>query len=585
MKKTYLIVLILVSGMLLFGCNSNGSLTISTTTSTLPSVTTDLGIEDEYSDWDEQTSTLVGFNGTEVSSSISNGIQVGGTTVVIVSGGTYVLSGYYLGTIIINSPDEEVRLILNDLTIESSDGSAIICLEASKLIISAPEGTSNAITDSNSYNYTDSELMNVNAAIYCKTDLVINGDGSLNIYGNYEDGLKANDSLYITAVTLWIESLDDGISVNDTLLIQDGVFHLECGGDGIKVSHDDAELGYIVIQDGTFVINAFNDGIQASSYLMIHGGTFNIVTGDGSESTISSDQSSKGLKASLGIEIVDGTFDIDSSDDGLNSDELVSIIGGNFTISSNDEAIHSDSSLSVSGGEITIEKSVEGFEAKYISISGGLIDITSTDDGINGSDPLIEVSHVPSLEDETNSTARLDISGGIIKIKSIDDSIDVNGSIYQSGGIILINGPTNGMQSAIDYDLEWVITGGLMIAVSGYGAETKVPSTNSTQVSLMYNTLSVRSSGTTVSIMDSFGDVLYSFVPDTSYQAITISAPDLEKGSKYTLVLGGTITGELEDGYYKCPEISSGLSLLTMNLGSVVNSFNDTLDSSGPPRR
>ena len=552
----------------------------------MPIISTDISIEDEYIDWDEQTSIFVGFTGTSVSSSLSSGIQVGSSTVVFTTGGTYVLYGSYNGTIIVNAPGEEVRLVLNNLSVLSSQGSGLICLDASKLIISLPEETMNSIVDNLNYNYGDSELMKVNAAVYSKTDLVINGEGTLFIQGQYQDGLKANDSLVISDVSLTIQANDDAISVNDSLLIQSGTFNLESGGDGIKVSNDDDELGYLVIQDGDFVIHSFNDGLQASSYILIHGGTFEIVSGNGSNSILSSDESSKGIKASLGLEITEGTFTIDALDDSLHSDELVSIVGGVLTLSSGDQAIHSDNILSISSGEITVVTSVEGFEAKNISISGGTINISSSDDGINGSDPDVTAPDLPGTTggDPTTSTATMTISGGIITIKSIEDSIDINGSFYQSGGIILISGPTNGMQSAVDYDIEWVVTGGLLIAVSGFGAETKVPSSNSTQVSLMYNTQSIQSVGKTVSIMDGEGNVMYSFTPTVSYQAITITSPDLIQGDSYTLVLGGTISGSIENGFYLNPTIEDGVSLQTMKLSSLVNSYNVTTFPSGPPR-
>ncbi|MBU1145170.1 MAG: carbohydrate-binding domain-containing protein [Firmicutes bacterium] len=581
MKKTIMMLLFAAISFSLIACKDASVETIaSLTTSTLPDIDLSMDVSDEYSDWEETEVVSLYFDLGNVVSSDYAGIQVGASTVIFTQANTYVLNGSYQGTLIINAPSQEVRLIFNNVEITASQGAALIILDADKVILSMPEGTINSISDSTDYGYGDSELMNVDAALYSKSDLVINGLGFLTIYANYQDGIKANDSLVLSDIDLKIYSVDDAINVNDFVLIQSGVYNIEAGGDGIKVSHDDLDKGYIAILDGEFNLEVINDGIQSSSYIVIEGGNFNIISGGGSTAFLSSDQSSKGLKASLGIRLNSGVICINSSDDSLHSDNLISIQGGYITLESGDEAIHSDDELNITNGEISITKSFEGMEALNIYISGGIINIIATDDGINGADPDIDAEDALSPNETPSallSTAHMEISGGVLIIEAEDDGIDINGTIYQSGGLILINGPVSGMQSVIDYDLEWVVTGGTIIGVSGYGAESKTPSESSTQTCLLYNTKSIQASGTTISVQDSDGNFLFAFTPNKSFQAITIVSSTLELGQSYTLYLGGTITGELTDGYYINPLIEDARVLGSVTISSIINYVNATI--------
>ncbi|MFA6628088.1 MAG: carbohydrate-binding domain-containing protein, partial [Bacilli bacterium] len=516
MKKIIFIIFITLFSIVLVSCQSTAQ--DPTLPSDLPTIPSDLvePTTPDDTDWNEQTYTSMSFLENTVIASDYSGIQVSSTAVAFVKGGIYVLSGSYTKTLIVSAPDSEVRLVFNNLEINSSQGSSLIVLDAEKVILDIQEGTDNYITDSSNYGYTDSNLLKVDAAIYSKADLVISGTGSLSITANYNDGIKANDALIMSEVNLTIHSVDDAITVNDSISIESGNFNLFAGGDAIKVSNDNIEKGEIFILGGNFFIDSFNDGLQSSSYILIQGGVFEIIAGDGYNAFLATDQSSKGIKATLGIEISGGTIEIDSADDAIHSDALVSIVGGTITIKTGEKGIHSDNSFTISDGTVTIENSFEGIEAKNTVISGGFLDIYSIDDGINGSDPEIDSAEAPlpnETPDSSLSTAVFEITGGVLIIESSDDAIDINGIIYQKGGIIVINGPVSGTQSAVDYDLGWVVTGGTLIGVAGYGNETKAPSESSTQLSVVYNTQTIRSAGTTVSLKDADNNLIFAFTP------------------------------------------------------------------------
>jgi len=61
----------------------------------------------------------------------------------------------------------------------------------------------------------------------------------------------------------------------------------------------------------------------------------------------------------------------------------------------------------------------------------------------------------------------------------------------------------------------------------------------------------VQSAGTTITITDENGNVVYEYTPQKEFQSIVISTPDLTKGETYTLTAGDeTETIELTDTIY-----------------------------------
>lgn len=547
--------------------NSNTNSTASsedTTTNELisiESINTDKGI---YESYDEETTVT---------------FDASSTSYTITEAGTYMLTGTITETVVIDVDDEDVRLILNNVTIETTIDSAILVLSADDVEISVPEGTINYLIDSNNYSETNQEY---NSVIYSEADLVINGSGTLNVEANYNNGILTKDDLMIFDVTLSVTSVDDGIIGRDSLYIQNATVSVDSEGDALKstyTSDDDTitDKGYIYIQSGEISLTSGDEGIQATSDIYIAGGSVSVIS------------ESKGIKSDTSIYVLDGNVSVNSEDDAFHTDTNLEISGGVLTIDTNDDALHSDNYLTISNGEINIVNCYEGIEGKNITITGGNITIVANDDGINGSDPDIDIADAPKPNEPTDttlSTATIDISGGVLLIDSDDDSIDSNGVVNISGGVIVINGPSTGTQSAVDYDLEWNLTGGTLIAVAGYGNETKTPSEGSTQVSFMYNTQSFQAAGTQVSLLDEDGTVIVSFTPTKVFQAILISTPDLDNSTTYSLCLNGTIDGELVNGYYSNATLTNYSVLDTFELDDVTNTFNaETTTIGGPPGR
>lgn len=503
----------------------------------------------DYKSEDYQTVTLEGnlitFSGT--------GAEADGSTITITKAGSYLISGVLEdGRIVIDSEeDENVRLILNNAEISSSDGPPVYVKNAKNVIISLPPGTESVLTDGLSNTYDEE----AKGALFSADDLWINGSGTLRINANYKDGISGNDDLEITQAEIIINAADDGITANDSITADNVTITIDAGGDGMKATNDsDTEKGYIAVGSGAFEITSGTDGLQAESLLYIQGGDFDVKTTAAGD-TEEDGESGKGLKGNSGIVIEDGSFEIDSVDDSVHSNGIIRVDGGTFYLRTGDDALHADDFLTVTGGDIKITESYEGIESKIIALSGGTIDLTASDDGINvaggnddgtmGGRPGENIS-VGSSSDGAVSTEKsytLTISGGDIKVNASGDGIDANGSVYMTGGTVLINGPTDNGNGALDYSGVFEISGGTLL-VAGSSGMAMAPSDGSTQYTIS-NTVGTQAAGTEVKLADSSGKTVASFTPEKTYQHVIISSPDIQNGGAYTLYAGDTKIAEI----------------------------------------
>lgn len=453
--------------------------------------------------------------------------------------GIYHLTGTIKDESVIINTSGNVKLILDNVSITNSDGPAIYIEEAKLTYIELKENTTNTIIDGGSNTDLD-------GAIFSKDDLWIGGTGTLKVTSNNQDGIVSKGDLVIESGTIIIDSEDDGIRGKDSIIIKDGNITITSNGDGIKTTNEeDTSKGNILIEKGTFDIKAELDGIQATANLQIDDGEFKIKTGDGS-STLSTTSmwgktnsgttdSMKDLKATLNIQINGGSFNLNTEDDSIHSNQNITITNGTFEINSGDDGIHADNIVTIKDGTIDIQKSYEGIEGTQINISNGNIKIVSSDDGINigGGNDSSSMNRPGENHVSSDSEYKLTISGGTIYVNASGDGLDSNGNIYMSGGTVNVDGPTNDGNGALDYDGEFVITGGTLICVGSSGMAMS-PSNNSTQNSaLIY--LSSTSSGEI-----KIGDITYT--PSKNYSSILISSDQLEIGETYSVQIKGNTT-------------------------------------------
>ena len=548
--------------------------------------------------YDESECTAITLD-DENSSCDSDSVTIDGQTVTITGEGTYLISGSLSnGSIVVDVEDsEKVQLVYDNVSITNESGAAVYVRQADKVFLTLAEGRENIIVSNGTTTEDDS---NIDGAIFAKDDLTINGTGTLNVT-SAAHGIVCKDDLVVTGGTYCITAEKQGFSGKDSVRIADGTFEITSGGDAIhSENEEDENKGFVYVADGTFTLNADGDGISASYVVQLDDGTYEITAGDGSANAQSknpmsemepgnmqngggtppnggtppqingqqnqdstdtqinadntnstetesatesdSDTSTKGIKASSALQINGGTYYIDSADDSIHSNGDVYINAGTLELSTGDDGIHADNATDVSAGTIMISQCYEGIEGKTVMISGGKIDITSSDDGLNaGGGNDSSNSSGPGGGDpfSADEDAYINISGGEISIDAGGDGIDSNGGLNVSGGTIYVTGPANDGNSALDYTGTATITGGT-VAATGMSGMAQNFGEDSTQGSMLIN-LEDTQSGEVV-LTDADGNELISFTPSREYNSVVLSCAELEEGATYTLNTGETAT-------------------------------------------
>ncbi|OUQ24536.1 hypothetical protein B5E80_06950 [Flavonifractor sp. An135] len=420
----------------------------------------------------------------------SSAVAIDGDTVTITAEGVYLLSGTLTdGQIRVAAEDTaKVQLVLDGADITSPTSAAIYAYSADKVFVTLAEGSENTLTNGGSYVAIDEN--NIDAVLFAKTDLTLNGTGSLTINAQDGHGVVSKDDLVIVDGTYTVTAASTGFTGKDSLSIAGGTFTVTSGKDALHAENtDDATLGSLYIADGAFTLDAQGDGISASGTLQIDGGTFSVVTGGGSSTvTLTSSESfgagrpgetqtqtssasteetdtasTKGLKADGSLTLNGGTFTLDTADDSLHAGGDILITSGEFNLSSGDDAIHSDAAVTIRGGTFTIPYCYEGIEGLSITIDDGTFDITSYyDDGVNaagGADGSGFGPRQDTFSSTSSSTSSITINGGTFTIVSTGDCLDSNGDLTINGGTLDLtcNGSGN---TTLDTDGTFTNNGG-----------------------------------------------------------------------------------------------------------------------------
>lgn len=241
--------------------------------------------------------------------------------------------------------------------------------------------------------------------------------------------------------------------------------------------------------------------------------------------------------------------------------------------------MHADSALKINGGTINITKSYEGIESAVITINDGNIHVVSSDDGINaaGGNDGSSINGRPRQNMFTLSgDYYLCINGGYIAVDAMGDGIDINGTIEMNDGIVIVNGPTNNANGALDYLGFFNVTGGYIVAVGSAGM-AQAPSTSSTQYSVLYTSPSPQAAGTMVHIETDNGEEILTFVPTKEFQSIVFSSPELTNGVNYIVYIGGSSSGTASDGLYSDGAYSAGTQVASFTISSIVTGAGVTM--------
>lgn len=443
----------------------------------------------------------------------------------ITVGGVYVLTGAMQGSVTVNaSGGDKVQLVLNGVSITASDAAAIYVKNADKVFITLAEGTENTLAVT--FLAEDAEI---DAAIFSRDDITLNGSGSLTV-NSAGNGIVGKDDLKITGGTYTVTAEGRGIDANDSLRVYDGKITVVSGKDALRAKSDEADKGYVLIADGSFDLTVGGGAANAEAHAddmmpgFGPGGWNRYNTSESDESAASA----KGVKASGSITVLSGIFTVDASDDAFHAANLT-VDGGVFSLQSGDDAIHADNALTLNGGAFDIS-AYEGLEATYITVNDGDIRIRASDDGLNSAGGSDE-SGFWRNDMFASDGSSIVINGGSLYVNADGDGIDSNGDLIVNGGAVVVSGPTNAGNGALDFNGSASVNGGTVLAAGAMGmAETFGAS--STQVSFM---ATLSGNAGTITVTDAGGNTVLTGEVEKAYQCVAVSCPDLQVGETYTV--------------------------------------------------
>lgn len=511
-------------------------------------------------------------------STLSKDVNADGATVLsndvttITSAGSYILTGAYAGITVSVGNDETAHLFLNNATISGGAGIAISNTnKKSTLIITACENTENEVA---------SKGDDVNA-IHVKGTLKINGTGTIKVSAK-KNGIKVSKGLSIADSTINLTVGNHALSARFIEAENAKINVLSAGKDALNAECDDEtqeftlDEGYVSLKSSKVFASVSGDGIQADTFVYITGGSVDIETSAtfvsySAESMATYDlteddfryiksgdtykktddvatkgaryamiQSTKGIKCCEIEYEIDGTeyvvtkntnyfividgarVKIDSFDDAIHTNSgNVLIKSGALDLTTLDDGIHADELVKIDGGEITVNDSYEGIEGAYVEIGGGTIYITASDDGIN------------AASDDESVNEHIIISGGTITVDASGDGLDSNGTIYVTGGTLIVYGPTTGADTGLDADGGILIDGGNVFVASSKEM-LEIPASNSKSNMLVYGVNTVPA-GSEIILTNADGGEMVRITLKKQAQAIILSTPELATNGTYSL--------------------------------------------------
>ena len=437
--------------------------------------------KDQNADYNESECVLITMNG-DTAGCDSSAVSVEDGTIIIKEAGSYILRGTWNGTVRVEaSEDAKVQLIFDGVTIAAKSTAGIYVKTADKVFITLAENSTNTITNTGEFAQIDEN--NVDGAIFSKSDLTLNGNGTLKVSSEKGHGVVSKDDLKIMGGTYEIKAGQHGVSGKDSIRIADGTINVTSTEDGLHSGNDeDADKGYVYIQNGNITISAEDDGIHGETKVVIAGGTINVT------------KSYEGIEGAI-VEIAGGDVTVNASDDGINA---------------------TDGSGS------------EGFGG-FGGFDRGQRDGQGTKDTQGSNDTQAKST-------TSTSDVYILISGGRLVVNAKGDGVDSNNKIYLKGGEVYVSGPENNGNGALDYEYAGEVTGGTLIAVGSTGMAMNFSS--ATQGSALLTLNSTHNSGETVTLTDSDGNVLISFVPTSRFQSVLVTSPGMKQGGTYTLTVG-----------------------------------------------
>lgn len=382
----------------------------------------------------------------------TDGVVIKGQTVTITAEGTYIFSGTLSeGQIVVDADNAKVQIVFDNVDITCASSAAVYVKSAEKVFVTLAEGSQNTLRNTDEYVAIDDN--NIDAVIFAKSDLTLNGTGSLTIISAEGHGIVSKDDLKITGGTYDITAAGHALSGKDSVRIADGTFILTAEKDGIHAENaDDEEKGYIYIADGDFTITSDGDGMDASNIVQIEDGTLDITAGGGAANSLKTHESDVPGGPGGGMpqngEKLDGESmpQMGEKPDGENMTEMGKRPDGTTPpekpsqtdqsdtadeTAAPDNATDHQSSSAETTEDTTTDES--GTSTKGIKAGGGMY--------LNGGTYQID-----SADDSIHSNANITIADGTYTLATGDDGVHADDALIVNGGTITVTESYEGLE-------------------------------------------------------------------------------------------------------------------------------------------
>ena len=309
--------------------------------------------------------------------------------------------------------------------------------------------------------------------------------------------------------------------------------------------------GVLEIRGGSFVIDAEDDALNGGYQVIISGGTLTIRAGD------------DGIHADDTIDISDGEITIENSYEGLEAVNI-NISGGNTSVTASDDGVNAAggviSSTTASGstdaGAAGSDKPAEGTASGSTDTDASGSDKPaegtapgSTDTGDagdnkpaggpgmsgDGSGPAGNPNGMRGMGGMfEESSGYLTITGGKLYVNSGGDGLDANTDIKQTGGEVIVEGPTDNGNGSLDYGNSYKMNGGTLTATGSSGMLQSISEESKSYAVTVLFTDNV-AAGTTISLRKSNGKEIASITTTKVTETFQFAGKGLKKGGTYTL--------------------------------------------------